>query len=103
MTKTLIQRTIKKAGQSICNHKISALGIDAQGNFLAIGVNKKRLNHKGGGIHAEIDCIRKAGPRLRTIVLCRVNRSGEVLPIDPCEHCQKILDKKGLKIVTIQR
>jgi len=103
MTKTIFQRAIRKAGQSSCTHKISAIGLDKHGNYLDSAVNGRRMFHRGGGIHAEMALIRKAGPKLRTVILCRVNESGECLPIHPCNACQKLIDKLGLKVVTIAR
>ena len=36
------------------------------------------------------------------ILICRVGRSGELRPIKPCDTCQKIADKLGIEIVSIQ-
>jgi hypothetical protein len=35
-------------------------------------------------------------------VLLRIGRGGDILPIDPCEKCQKLLDKYGIKVVTVK-
>lgn len=103
MTKQIMQRAVAKATQSICQHKVSAVGLDRYGRYIASAVNKKRFHHRGGGIHAEIELIRKAGHRLKTIVLCRVNESGDCLPVHPCDACRRVIDKRGLKVVTLER
>ena len=87
----------------MCTHKVSAVGLDKHGNYLDSAVNKRRFFHYGGGYHAEMELIRKAGPRLHTIILCRVNEGGECLPIHPCPNCQKVINKLGLKVVTLER
>ena len=103
MTNDIRDRAINKAGQSSCIHKVSAIGLDKNGQYVDSAINKRRFFKHGGGIHAEIELIRKCGPRLKTIILCRVNESGECLPIDPCIHCQKVIDKLGIKVVTLER
>ena len=99
--KELINRAKKKASQSPSKYKISAIGLDFKGNIVGSAFNSLRFNCYGGGIHAEMALLSRYGSHIKTIILCRVGRTGLVLPIHPCEKCQKILDKMGVKVVTI--
>ena len=98
---TIRQMAIKKAEQSISSYRISAIGISKNGNIIASAINRPRFDRHGGGIHAEMELLRKSGNKISTIILCRVGKGGEVKAIEPCERCQKVLDKKGIKVVTI--
>lgn len=102
----LTEKTIEiiakeKAKQSNCRYKISALGFDKKGNYLGASFNKKRFHIKGGGIHAEIALIKKFGPRMKSMVICRINKQGSLLNISPCKTCQAVADKLGIKIFSI--
>jgi cytidine deaminase len=103
LPKHLIRKAIKKASYSQCNHKVSAIGINHRGEVIYSSFNKKRFERKGGGIHAEMDVMKKAGPSLNTIIICRVNMSGNLLPIDPCKTCHKKALELGIKIITIKK
>ncbi|MFW5804284.1 MAG: hypothetical protein ACOCWG_03525 [bacterium] len=92
---------IKKAKQSFCRYKISAIGFNAKGEILGRATNIVRFVKKGGGIHAEIKLIRQYKNNLKTILICRVNNTGELLPIEPCENCLKVANKYNIKIISI--
>ena len=92
---------IKKASQSLCRYCVSAIGFDAKGKFLAQARNYPRFHRLGGGVHAEMALLRKSGPKLKSIILCRTNKLGTLKPISPCKNCQRILDKKGIKVHSV--
>lgn len=92
----------KKALQSICRYKISAIGMNKRGEIIYSATNKPRFDRKGGGIHAEMEVMLKAGPSLKNIVICRVNNAGELLPIDPCDMCLEKASELGVRIVSIK-
>lgn len=98
----LVEMAVKKANNSNCRFKVSAIGISAKGNVLGSCINNHRFDGKGRGLHAEINLIRRFGKKLSTIIICRVGRSGEMLPIDPCDNCQKVADKLGIKIISVR-
>lgn len=101
MKQELIDLAIKKALQSDCNYLISCIGLNNTGDVIGTSVNKHGENGKGRGRHGEIELIKKYGRKIRTIIICRVNHSGDILPIHPCKNCKKLLDRMGIKIVTI--
>lgn len=39
---------------------------------------------------------------LKTIVVCKANKQGEISKIDPCDTCSKLADKYGITIKTIE-
>lgn len=103
MTHYLIEFARKKAGQSNCRYKISALGFNRKGEFIGATFNIKRFMRKGGGIHAEMKLMSIYGTLLKRIIICRVNRNGDFLPIHPCKTCQKKANELNIKIITIER
>jgi cytidine deaminase len=94
-------RAINKAKQSQAKYKISAIGLDRRGNLLGSACNQLRFSKFGGGLHAEMLLLHRYGNKVKTIILCRVGRGGDVLPIEPCDKCQKVLDKLKIKVVSI--
>ena len=90
---------IKKALQSACHYKISAIGLNKDGDVIAKSMNKHRFSQKGGGIHAEMQLMKKPG--IKTIYICRVNNNGKLLPIDPCDMCKEKANELNIKILSI--
>lgn len=98
----LIDRAKKKAGKSNCRYLISAIGINNKGEIVYSSFNKPRFQRLGGGNHAEMIVMLKSPPSLKTILLCRVNASGKLLPIHPCKSCKSKAEDLNIKIVTIK-
>lgn len=92
---------VKKAGQSMCRYKISAFGLNHKNEVIYKSTNKPRFQKKRGGIHAEMEVMLKAGPSLKTIIICRVNNEGDLLPIDPCIMCEEKANELGIKIISL--
>jgi len=101
MNFNILQLAISKAKQSDCTYKISAIGFNKKGDLVGCAINKKKKCQHGMGLHAEIELIKKYKKRISTIIICRVNNSGDLLPIDPCETCAKICKRLNIKIITI--
>lgn len=99
----IYQRAIKKALQSPCSFKVAAIALDRKGELLGITNNRHGMKSikRGSGVHAEREALRKWKTRIATIILCRVNVSGELLPIHPCDTCRKILDRHGIRVMTL--
>jgi hypothetical protein len=38
------------------------------------------------------------GKNLKSILICRVNPNGKILPLHPCKKCKEIADDLGIKI-----
>jgi len=93
----------KKAAQSQCRSKVSALGLNKNGDIVCKAFNLSRFSRPGGGIHAEqivMQQSRKKG--VVSIIICRVGKGGNILPIHPCDTCQEKADELGIKILTVQ-
>lgn len=97
-----IEKGLKKAKKSICRFKISAIGMNKKGEVIYISSNKPRFVRKYGGIHAEEEVIKKAGPSLYKIYIIRVNKNGDKLPIEPCKKCRNLAKKYNIKIKSIE-
>lgn len=93
---------IKKAKQSVCRYKISAIGLNRNGDVICKSTNKSRFSRIRGGLHAEMEVMKKCGLNLKTIIITRINNSGDLLPIDPCPMCKQKADELGIKIVSIK-
>lgn len=98
----LINKARSKAIKSSCRYKISALGFSRKGDLLGTTNNGHRFESKGGGLHAEIELIKKYGRKLKTILICRVGNGGDLLPISPCNNCKKVADKLNIKIISVK-
>lgn len=103
ITKNLINIALKKAQQSNCTYKISALGFNEKGDYIGAVFNKKsssnNFNIGKNGKHAEIELFKKYRPS--SILILRTNEKGTLLPIHPCKKCKNILDRNRIKIFTI--
>jgi cytidine deaminase len=98
-----VERAKRKASQSICKFYVAALGFNKSGICVMTRTNRPRFSRYGGGLHAEQLIMREAKAKgIVKILICRVGRSGELRPIKPCDTCQKIADKLGIEIVSIQ-
>lgn len=100
--KALHYKAIQKAKQSNIKFKISAIGLNHKGEYLGSAFNDVRFDHFGGGFHAEMRLLHRYGNKVKTIILCRVGKSGKIRPIEPCKNCQKVLDKLKIKVVLIK-
>lgn len=101
----------EKATHSPCTYRISGIAFTKKGNILGYCTNnhskwqvleKTPIGRAGTAEHCEKRLIQKFGRRIHSIVICRIGRSGNILPIDPCKSCQKIANKYGIEIKTIQ-
>jgi len=99
---TITKLAIRKAQQSTCRYKISALGFNRKGDLIGTAINMHRLSKPGCSIHAEIALIKKHGRSLDTIVICRTNKSGSVLAIHPCKTCLMMANRYRIIIKTIK-
>ena len=95
-------RLVRKAKTSQCRFLISAVGIDYRGRVIISRTNRPRFSRKGGGVHAEMSVMLEAPKSLRTIIIARVNRRGELMPIDPCEKCAEKARQLGIVIRTVR-
>ena len=98
----ILDRLRKKARTSVCRFAIAAIGLDYRGRVIISRTNRPRFMHRGGGLHAEREVIRNAPKSLRTIVIVRVNRKGELMPIDPCPACARKAAELGIQIRTLR-
>lgn len=107
-----IEQLLKeKATHSPCTYKISAIAFDSKGDILGHVTNshskgwnileKQSIGRPGTAFHAERRLIQQYSQLIKTIVICRVGRSGKLRPIDPCPACKKAAAKYGIKIVSL--
>ena len=100
--KEVLELARKKAKQSGCNCRISAIAFNKKGEVMATAINKHGSSEKiFRGKHAEMECLKKCKSTPKSMLICRVNPKGEFLPLDPCENCRKVLEKHNVKIMTI--
>ena len=103
----------QKAMRSCCTYRVSAVAYNKKGDVLGTATNVHAvwnvLESDGNGVgrrgtarHAERQILAKYGKSVKTIVICRVGKSGDLRPIDPCPTCAKVAAKMGVKIVSIK-
>lgn len=85
--------------KSSCRYNVAAAAISHNGEVVAIACNRQRFMTKGGGLHAEINVLKKCKVEgIARIVLLRTGKGGELRPIHPCKSCIKLLHKLGIKV-----
>jgi len=96
-----LQKIRKKAEQSNSKFRIAAFGFNGSGECVCKTTNRPSLKPEVGS-HAE-ERIFKHAKRLgiRKILICRIGMSGKLRPIDPCDRCQEIANKLGIKIESV--
>jgi len=97
----IMNRLKSKASKSQCKYKVGAVGFNKRGEIIGFGFNRPRFSRLGGSIHAEMWLMLKYGKRLKEIVVCRVNKTGDVKPIDPCAVCAAKAKELGIKLHTV--
>ena len=99
----LYDKLINKAKQSLCKSRVAALGFNGKNECVISTVNKTLLCKKGGGLHAEeqiFKVARKMG--IERILICRIGKGNDLLPIIPCASCARTAKKLGIVINTIK-
>jgi len=99
----LLRRIQKKASQSPCIFNVAAYGFNRKGEIVSKKMNLPRFDRRGGGKHAEMRVMEEAKQKgIISILICRVNNTGDLLPISPCNTCQRRANKLGIKIHSIK-
>lgn len=104
--KAVVTRLRNKSFEVVATYKVSAVAYSSKGDVLGFATNNIRNNivpiRRGSGRHAERELIKKFGKKIKYIVISRFGNDGDLLPIKPCENCQKIADNLGIKIINLQ-
>lgn len=104
--KAVTNRLRAKASKASTTYRVTAVAYSSKGDVLGYASNNVRKNLKpvrrGAGVHAERELISRYGNKIKYIVIARFGGGGDLLPIDPCETCQKVADKLGIKIIVLQ-
>ena len=107
---SILKTLEKKACQSDCTYRISAIAFDAKGDVLGTAVNthsawdvikKDGVGREGTARHAERLLMGRYAENIKTILICRVGHSGKLRPIDLCPVCAKAARKLGIRISTV--
>jgi len=92
----LITRILRVGLKSSCRYRVVACGVDSNGTIINIKSNQPRLKTRGA--HAEERVIFSSPKTLAKIIIARIGAKGQFLPIDPCDKCQELADKRQVKI-----
>lgn len=98
-TDQLKEIAIKKALQSKCRYKVSAIALNKNGDIVGKSINKHRFEFHRGATHAEMQLM--VNPDVKYIYICRVNKSGHQLPIKACDMCEKKSKALNIKIIPL--
>lgn len=104
---TILKRLKNKAHQSPSQYKVACVALNKKGEVLGYTTNKFRKDRVrpliGSGLHAEQIALAKFAPfGLKTLLIMRIGNGGAILPIDPCEDCQKAAKKYGVTIESVR-
>lgn len=102
--KRLHKRAMKVKGVS--QYHISCVALNKKGEVLGYTTNRFRKDKInpifGSGCHAEAwSMARYYAMGAKTLIIMRVGNDGKLLPIDPCEDCQKMANKLGIEIISV--
>lgn len=97
----LLARARRKALTSRCTYKVCAIALDHKHDAIAVLTNVPAIGRKSGWGHAEMRLMRRYGRAIRHILLLRVNRRGDLMPISPCKACAAQARKLGISIKEI--
>ena len=98
----LLERMRKKALKSRSKFLICAVAFSKKNSILGINFSRPSSNRHCLANHAETGLILSiGGNKIDRILVCRVGRQGNCLPIDPCKGCQNIADRFKIKIETV--
>lgn len=101
-----LDRAIRIAGESTCRQKHGV--VIAKGpRVLAVAVNEERNDPNNctnpkleASYHAEFKALMQCfGAKDVTLYSARVNRKGEQMYAKPCNECQKLIEKLGVRKV----
>lgn len=103
---TILKRLYRKAMQSPSQYKIACVALNKKGEVIGYTTNKFRKDRIrpliGSGLHAEQIAMAKFAPYgLKILLIMRIGNGGAILPIDPCEDCQKMAKKYGVVIQSV--
>ena len=101
MQKHVKKRLIKKARQSICVFKVSAVAFSRSGDVIGFAHNMPHFTERKGGHHAEMRLMKQYGKKIHNIVIARTNAAGDMKPIHPCKMCAAHAEKLGINIKTL--
>ena len=102
ISNSIMELLRRKAMKSKCMFRVAAMAFDAKGTVLGTAMNTQLFPTRGGSMHAERKLIIKYGRKISQIVICRTNKMGDFLSIDPCANCRKIADNFGIEILSIK-
>ena len=93
---------------SIMSSKNGAIGLEEEVGHVTNShsknwnvLDKCGKGRQGTAQHAERRLLARYGELVKTIVICRIGRSGELRPINPCKTCLKAAAKYGAKIISV--
>lgn len=95
-TSTLHERMRRAGARVTLRFRVVAVGVDRRGRFIAISTNSPLFAHRSR--HAEETLMHKAPRSLAKVLIARVGKRGNWLPIDPCERCMAMASKRGIVI-----
>lgn len=99
----IITRAIKK-GTKLPDHikyRITAIGYSKKWEYVGMSTNKPGMKPRGDTSHAEASLMLRYGKNIKYVILLRVNKNGDFLPIDPCANCSRLAKLLNIKILSL--
>lgn len=101
----LQKRMHRKAHSSPSQYHLACAAFNKKGELLGVTTNSFRKSNimirKYSGYHCEMKAVHRWGMKIKSILLLRIGNGGDILPIQACPKCRKVLDKLNIKVVEI--
>ena len=96
------KKALKRKTQGFNVQVVAAIAYSRKGNVLGTAINTPSdvpgMRHR----HAEGILMGKYGKAIHKIIILRVGRRGDLLPIEPCEVCKKLALRLGITIEEVE-
>ena len=97
----LVEKGLKRKRQRYSMQVVTAIAVSKKGNILGSTCNSPSDVPGMRQKHAEGILMARFGKAINKILILRVGRKGNLLPIEPCEQCSKLALRLGITIERI--
>jgi tRNA(Arg) A34 adenosine deaminase TadA len=100
-----IDIAVQEAMKSPMEHKHGAVILSPHGGKIlssSFNTYRSESTKRRSSFHAEVNACRQVAKvflKDAILVIIRINRKGELAKSDPCDNCQRVINKMGLKRV----
>ena len=106
-----IDTVVDAAKHSEAKFRHAALCLDSSGHIVAVGTNSRKTHPQQAeyakrvgrpqkvSLHAELAALIRARVDVETLIVCRINKNGDLRNSKPCPVCALALEEAGVEEV----